>query len=54
MKKITELVAMSEDGDEHGGSYAIFFAEGEVLFKQGQYEKAIECFSKVSFYYFIE
>ncbi len=40
---------MSDDGDEHGGSFAIFYAEGEVLYKQGHYEKALESFSKVRY-----
>jgi len=51
-KSFEDNLAMSDDGDEHGGSYAIFFAEGEVLYKQGQYDKAIECFSKVSLSFF--
>ena len=38
---------MSEFGDEQGGTFSIFFAEGEMLAKQGQYRKAIESFTKV-------
>lgn len=33
--------------DEQEGTFSIFFAEGEVLAKQGQYKKAIESFTKV-------
>lgn len=33
--------------DEQEGTFPIFFAEGEVLAKQGQYKKAIESFTKV-------
>jgi len=32
--------------DEQEGTFSIFFAEGEVLAKQGQYKKAIESFTK--------
>ncbi len=40
---------MSQFGDEElEGSFSIFFAEGEMLAKQGQYLKAIESFTKVS------
>ena len=40
---------MSQFGDEEPeGTFSIFFAEGEVLAKQGQYQKAIESFTKVS------
>lgn len=33
--------------DEPEGTFSIFFAEGELLAKQGLYWKAIECFTKV-------
>ena len=36
-----------EEGEQPVGSYAIFFAEGESLAKQGQYLKAIDSFTKV-------
>ncbi len=40
---------MSQFGDDElEGSFSIFFAEGEMLAKQGQYLKAIESFTKVS------
>lgn len=40
---------MSDFGDEEqGGTFSIFFAEGEVLAKQEQYKKAIESFTKVT------
>ena len=44
-----------EGEDEEGqvGSYAIYFAEGESLAKQGEYKKAIESFTKVKFLYII-
>jgi hypothetical protein len=35
------------DIDEPVGNYAIYFAEGEILAKQGQYAKAIDSYSKV-------
>ena len=35
------------DGEQEGGTFSIFFAEGEVLAKQEQYKKAIESFTKV-------
>lgn len=38
---------MSEAGEEQVGSYAIYFAEGDALAKQGEYVKAIESFTKV-------
>ncbi len=39
---------MSLFGDEEPeGSFSIFYAEGEMLAKQGQYKKAIESFTKV-------
>ena len=39
---------MSQFGDEEQeGTFSIFFAEGEALAKQGQYQKAIESFTKV-------
>ena len=40
---------MSEfgEGEEQGGTFSIFFAEGEALAKQRQYRKAIESFTKV-------
>ena len=36
-----------EDEEQPVGSYAIYFAEGESLAKQGEYKKAIESFTKV-------
>ena len=36
-----------EEETEDPASFAIFFAEGEALAKQGTYKKAIECFTKV-------
>ena len=36
-----------EEETEDPASFAIFFAEGEALAKQGAYKKAIECFTKV-------
>ena len=38
---------MSEFDDEQSGTFSIFFAEGDMLAKQGQYKKAIESFTKV-------
>lgn len=35
-----------DDGEGQVGSYAIYFAEGESLAKQGEYKKAIESFTK--------
>ena len=37
-----------DENKEKPGTFAIFFAEGESLAKQGEYQKAIESFSKVS------
>lgn len=40
---------MSDLGDEEQtGSYSIYFAEGEALAKQKQFQKAIESFTKAS------
>jgi len=36
-----------EEETEDPASFAIFFAEGETLAKQGAYKKAIDCFTKV-------
>ncbi len=42
------------DYDEHNSdglskdSFAIFVAEGDVLFKQGEYRKALESYTTVS------
>ena len=36
-----------EENKEEPGTFAIFFAEGETLAKQGEYQKAIESFTKV-------
>ena len=38
------------EGEEQVGSFSIFFAEGESLAKQGEYKKAIESFTKASYY----
>lgn len=35
------------DIDEPEGCFAIYFAEGEILAKQGQYTKAIDSYTKV-------
>lgn len=43
----TILKMYEEEGEQLAGSYAIFFAEGDSLAKQGEYAKAIESFSKV-------
>ncbi len=41
---------MSQFGDEEPeGSYSIFFAEGEMLAKQRQFQKAIESHTKVQY-----
>lgn len=40
-----------EEGEQPVGSYAIFFAEGESLAKQGQHLKAIDSFTKVCNHY---
>ena len=41
--------SMSDLGeDEKTGSYSIYFAEGEALAKQKQFQKAIESFTKAS------
>ena len=37
----------SSDGQARG-SYEIFKAEGDVLFKQGEFKKALESFNTVS------
>ena len=36
-----------EEEGEDPASFAIFAAEGESLAKQGEYKKAIECYTKV-------
>lgn len=36
-----------EEAEQLAGSYAIFFAEGDNLAKQGEYRKAIDSFTKV-------
>ena len=36
-----------EEEEQVIGSYAIYFAEGDSLAKQGEYRKAIESFTKV-------
>lgn len=41
-----------EEETEDPASFAIFFAEGEALAKQGAYKKAIECFTKVFCWYY--
>ena len=38
---------LGED-EEKTGSYSIYFAEGEALAKQKQFQKAIESFTKAS------
>lgn len=43
-----------EEGEQPIGSYAIFFAEGESLAKQGQYLKAIDSFTKVWKHFIIQ
>ncbi len=46
---------MSQFGDdEPEGSYAIFFAEGEMLAKQRQFQKAVESHTKVLTLYLIQ
>ena len=40
-----------EDSKPEAGSFAIFFAEGESLAKQGEFNKAIESFTKVKLQY---
>lgn len=42
-----KLIKMSDVGDEPVGTFAIHFAEGECLAKQGQYIKAIESYTTV-------
>ena len=39
-----------EDGSDQGpkGTYEIYRAEGDALFKQGNYKKAIESYTAVS------
>ncbi len=47
-KATYKAATMSQFGDEEPeGSFSIFYAEGEMLAKQGQYKKAIESFTKV-------
>lgn len=38
---------MSDVGDEPEGTFAIYFAEGDVLANQEQYTKAIDSYTKV-------
>ena len=41
------IEVMSDGGDEPVGTFAIHFAEGDMLFKQCQYAKAIDSYTKV-------
>lgn len=44
---ISKTKSKMSDIDEPEGTYAIFFAEGEALAKQGQYTKAVDSYTKV-------
>ena len=41
-----------QEGSDNGpkGTYEIYRAEGDALFKQGNYKKAIESYTAVSIY----
>ena len=47
---------MYEDGSDAGinGTFEIYRAEGDSLYKNGEFRKAITSFTTVCFYYFVE